>query len=64
MMTETEYINATNLCKLRIAQSVLRDCLFMDEIDAAIQQSILGAVARKIQKLEGIVKCKPQKPKK
>lgn len=58
-MTEDEYINATNLAKLRIAQAAFRDCLFMHPAEADVQSAIVGKIWSLIQAYEGKVKTKP-----
>ena len=50
-MKEDEYINATNLAKLRIAKTILRDCLFFDEDEKAAEISIQW-ISTLIEKLE------------
>ncbi len=40
-MTEEEYIDATNLDKLRIVADILRDCLFLDKDKACRHLKII-----------------------
>lgn len=44
-MTELEYINATNLAKLRIAKEILKDVMFMEPERSAILKDALAKVA-------------------
>lgn len=44
-MTEADYLDATNLAKLRIAKNVLADVLFMDPTRAAILKDALEKVS-------------------
>lgn len=54
-MTEQEYIDATNLAKLRIAMTVIRDCLPMRDDEKQFEQQIRQTLARWISKLEEII---------
>lgn len=54
-MTEQEYIDATNLAKLRTATTIVRDCLPMRDDEKEFEQKILQALARWVGKLEKIV---------
>ena len=55
-MTEQEYMDATNLAKIRIAKEVLRDTIFLDE-NAQEVTSIITALARMAIRLQDKVKC-------
>lgn len=57
-MTEQEYIDATNLTKLRTAQTILRDCLFLDEKDENDASISRQRIAELIDKLEKKVRTK------
>ncbi len=48
-MTEQQYLDATNLAKLRIAQAAIRDCLFMDQDSIAAENSIKYDLASMIR---------------
>lgn len=54
-MNEQEYIDATNLAKLRTAMTIVRDCLPMRDDEKEFEQEIRQALARWIDKLEKIV---------
>ena len=54
-MTEQEYIDATNLTKLRTAKTILHDCLPMRAEETAFEQEARIALARWIAYLEPIV---------
>ncbi len=45
-MTEREYIDATNLAKIRAARSIVRDVLPMTSEDEKDQESALLAMAK------------------
>lgn len=45
-MTEEEYIDATNLAKVRSAKAIVRDCLSMSEHETAIQRDIQYLLSR------------------
>lgn len=54
-MTETEYIDATNLAKMRIAYRAVADCLFMEDTDKELkdwQQHALIQMGGCVGKLE------------
>lgn len=59
-MTEQEYIDATNLAKLRIAKTIVWDCLPMREDEKALSVEILQRLRQWIEKLEPIVSSTPQ----
>lgn len=54
-MTETEYINATNLAKLRIADAAVRDTVFLDSKGAARRNSVANGLYDLIHELEEVV---------
>lgn len=54
-MNEQEYIDATNLAKLRTAATIVRDCLPMRDDEKELEQKILQAIARWVGELERIV---------
>jgi len=49
---EQEYLDATNLAKLRIAKTILHDCLFLDPKDAIEQSNIFDLLTMLINALE------------
>jgi len=51
-MKEKEYLLATNLAKMRMAEHILRDCLFMKTGQQNNQLSIIKALAALRQQLE------------
>lgn len=59
-MTEQEYIDATNLAKIRTAKVIIHDCLPMREDEEALQVEIRRALRRWEEKLEGLVSTAPQ----
>lgn len=54
-MTEQEYIDATNLAKLRTAKTILRDCLALRAEEERFEAEIRVALTRWINYLEPIV---------
>ena len=58
-MTEQEYIDATNLAKVRACKNIARDMLFMDKPGKADQITVLRALRRIEARLERIVQCEP-----
>lgn len=54
-MTEQEYIDATNLAKLRTIRAILYDCLPMRPQEEASQKLALAEVRKWIEYLEPIV---------
>ncbi len=60
-MTEQQYLNATNLAKLRIAQAAIRDCLFMDQDSIAGENSIKYDLAHMIRDHESRVSIVEEK---
>ena len=53
-MTESEYLDATNLAKIRIANRCLRDCLFVaNGVDEACQQVAARAILEIIENFKG-----------
>lgn len=59
-VTEQEYIDATNLAKLRTAKTIVWDCLPMREDEQVLSGEILQALRKWIEKLEPIVSPDPQ----
>lgn len=59
-MTEQEYIDATNLAKVRTAKTIIHDCLAMRPDEEAMQLEIRRALRRWEEKLEGLVSASPQ----
>lgn len=55
-MTEREYIDATNLCKARLAAQVLRDYLSMDDKHDKHANDALKSIAKLCDALESRVK--------
>lgn len=53
-MNETDYANATNLAKLRIAQYVVRS-LFVSEENSEDQKTMLNILNRWVEKCESTV---------
>lgn len=51
-MTEQEYIDVSNLTKLRQSFRILADCLFMGDLDKAKQQMASRKINELIGKLE------------
>ena len=51
-MTEQEYIDATNLAKLRTAKTIVYDCLAMRPEEKTMQQAVQVAQAKWIDYLE------------
>jgi hypothetical protein len=58
-VTEQEYIDATNLAKLRIAKTIVWDCLPMREDEKALSVDLLVLLRKWIEKLEPIVSSSP-----
>jgi hypothetical protein len=54
-MTEQEYIDATNLAKLRTAKTIVWDCLPMRDDEKALSTEILQRLRQWIERLEPIV---------
>lgn len=54
-MNEQEYIDATNLAKLRTATTIVRDCLAMRPGEDLLQKQILLNLSRWVDFLEPIV---------
>ena len=50
-MTEQEYIDATNLAKLRIAHHAVHDCVFMRSAETVSEGQIRAALMRMIETL-------------
>lgn len=61
-MTEQEYIDATNLAKLRTAYTILHDCLAMREEERTMQRDVRTALRKWMNHLEPIVAIDPEKP--
>ena len=59
-MTEQEYIDATNLAKLRIVRATLHECLWMRDSEAKDMRPVTKALAEMEIKLTKRVKCKPE----
>ena len=59
-MTEQEYIDATNLAKIRIAKTVIHDCLAMRHDEQGLQIEIQRALRRWEEQLEALVGTSPQ----
>ena len=57
-MKEREYIDATNLAKVRAAKSILMDVLPMSKAEEADQTLALQALQRLAERLEHRVKTK------
>lgn len=55
-MTEREYINTTNLVRIRLAMNVLRDFLAMSSEEEARQVEAMRAMSKIEQRLTKIVK--------
>lgn len=51
-MTEQEYIDATNLAKLRTMKTILHDCLAMRPHEAEMEREIAQSLAKWIEYLE------------
>jgi hypothetical protein len=51
-LTEQEYIDVTNLAKLRTMQTILRDVLAMRPEEAALEKEIGQPLAKWIDRLE------------
>ena len=51
-MTEQEYLDATNLAKLRAAHSILTDCLFIKRHEDEEFRRICESVHRQIMNLQ------------
>jgi hypothetical protein len=51
-MSEQEYIDATNLAKLRIAKTIVYDCLAMTLAEESMQRDIRRALSKWIEELE------------
>lgn len=51
-MTEQDYIDVTNLAKLRMMQTILRDVLAMRQEEESIQKDIGVPLAKWIERLE------------
>jgi hypothetical protein len=54
-MTEQEYIDATNLAKLRTAKTIVYDCLTMSAHEEEHQKEIRRALTKWIEYLENKV---------
>jgi hypothetical protein len=61
-MTEQEYIDATNLAKLRTMKTILHDCLAMRPEEAAMEKDARIALAKWINYLVPAVAIDPVKP--
>lgn len=51
-MTEQDYIDVTNLAKLRMMQTILRDVLAMRQEEQSIEKDIGIPLAKWIERLE------------
>lgn len=51
-MTETEYVNATNLARLRIAKLILCECTPGDEHTMRRSNNAATIISREIKRLE------------
>lgn len=58
-MTEREYIDATNLAKIRAANTIIRDTLPMSDSDTADERAALQALRAWEARLELVVRCSP-----
>ena len=54
-MRESDYIACTNLAKLRIAQSILRECDFEDSFNEALRGEMVSGITREIRALEDAI---------
>jgi hypothetical protein len=57
-MTEREYIDATNLAKIRAAKAILRDVLEMDDREKKLRMNASEALSAYEAKLEKVVKTR------
>lgn len=55
-MTEDDYLNISNLAKLRMAEKILRDLLAMDKGDELHFAEIIGSVNFQVMKYEAKIK--------
>lgn len=60
-MTEQEYVDATNLAKLRASYVLLHDCLAMRAQEEGLQGDAKSALRRWIDQLERTVAIDPQR---
>jgi len=60
-MTEQEYINATNLAKLRTMQTILHNCMPMHPDEQGYEMGLRLALAKWINFLEPIVRAAQSK---
>lgn len=58
-MTEQEYVDATNLAKLRTAKTILHDCLPMRPEEEAFELAARIALSKWINYLEPVVAIDP-----
>lgn len=58
-MTEAEYINATNLAKIRCVRAILRDVLPTDRSSEEEVEAATVHLRAWERRLERIVKCSP-----
>lgn len=56
-MTEQEYIDATNLAKLRTMKAILHDCLPMRPDEQGYEMGVRLALAKWIDYLEPVVRA-------
>jgi hypothetical protein len=54
-MDESEYITATNLAKLRIADSILRDLYFDEVVTQERKASLIARIVEMIEETEGVL---------
>ncbi len=59
-MTEQEYIDATNLAKIRTAKTIIHDCLAMTKDEEGMQTAIRVALRRWEERLEAAVRTDDQ----
>lgn len=59
-MTEQEYIDATNLAKIRTAKVILHDCLAMNDKEAGWQREAMYALTKWEAHLDSIVVIDPE----
>lgn len=61
-MTEQEYIDSTNLAKLRTAEKILHDALPMRSEEEAFQKDACAAIGKWISFLETVVAIASENP--
>ncbi len=58
-MTEQDYIDSTNLAKIRACKTILYDTLFMEPRDGVVYQRAMMALRKLEARLEKIIKVEP-----